>query len=76
MMEWCHSVDCCGGICSISSTTSIERVSIREECDLVVVGGGGEHWRRRVFVDVNVGLTYKLSSFTRESIDDGMVPLS
>jgi len=50
MMEWCHSVDCCGGICSISSTTSIERVSIREECDLVV--GGEERWRRREFVDV------------------------
>jgi len=51
MMEWCHSVDCWRAPCSISST-SIERVSIREECDLLVVGGGEEHWRRRVFVDV------------------------
>ena len=50
-------------------------VSIREVCDLLV-GGGEEHWRRIVFVDVNVGLAYKFLRVTREVIDDGMVPLS
>ena len=50
-------------------------MSIREVCNLLV-GGGEEHWRRRVFVDVNVGLTYKYLRFTRDPIDDGMVPLS
>jgi len=52
-----------------------ERESIREVCDLLV-GGGEEHWRRIVFVDVNVGLAYKFLRVTREVIDDGMVPLS
>ena len=51
-----------------------ERESIREVCDLLV--GGEEHWRRRAFVDVNVGLTYKYPRFTRDPIDDGMVPFS
>jgi len=51
-MEWCHSVDCWRATCSISSSTGIERVSIREECNLFVVVGGEERWRRREFVDV------------------------
>jgi len=32
--------------------------------------------RRRAFVDVMLELTYKRSRFTRDPIDDGMVPLS
>ena len=51
-------------------------MSIREVCNLLVVVGGGEHWRRRVFVNVLLELTYKLVRFTRDPIDDGMVPLS
>ena len=50
-------------------------MSIREVCNLLVVGGE-EHWRRRTFVNVNVGLTYNFPRFTRDPIDDGMVPLS
>jgi len=61
MMEWCHSVDCWRGSCSISSSTSIERerVSIREVCNLLVVGGEEHIGEEGEHCGCHVGLTYK-----------------
>ena len=60
MMEWCHSVDCFRGSCSISSINKHrerEGVSIREYviCLLVVKNiGGEEHLWMSCWIDVQV----------------------
>ena len=79
MMEWCHSVDCCRATCSISSINKHREREWESEYSWGMWSACWWWWRaleKKSICGCHVGLTYKISRFTRDPIDDGMVPLS